>query len=255
MTAPLDMVKWIHGAPDCALSTDPLISNTPIRRRYLHPAAEQVLQLRGQLYLPAVWRHPGLVFDTGGPPNPRDQGEALTIRQTVDGIIDGWVKKHRLDGIDLVVAHTQCHGDHDFWDSQFVGRPRTTVVKPQLSSVKAFFELPDWPNGEATLELGNRGLTIFPIPGHETSHIAVYDPRNKWLLTGDTLYAGLLTIQDWHAYRASAARLAQFAHAHEISYVLGNHIEMKNQPRQLYPIGTTYQPNEHPLPLTAAHNN
>jgi hydroxyacylglutathione hydrolase len=47
--------------------------------------------------------------------------------------------------------------------------------------------------------------------------------------------------------------LARFAHTHEITYVLGNHIEMMNQPRQLYPVGTTYQPNEHPLPLTAAH--
>ncbi len=84
-------------------------------------------------------------------------------------------------------------------------------------------------------------------------HIAVYDPRNKWLLTGDTLYAGLLTIADWDAYRASVARLANFASQHEIAAVLGTHIEMKNQPRQLYPIGTTFQPDEHVLPLTAAH--
>jgi hypothetical protein len=48
-------------------------------------------------------------------------------------------------------------------------------------------------------------------------------------------------------------RLAEFADAHAISYVLGNHIEMKNQPRQLYAVGTTYQPNKHVLPLTAAH--
>ena len=152
-----------------------------------------------------------------------------------------------------MVAHTHSHGDHGFWDGQFVGRPRATIVKPMLSGVKPFFGLPDWPNGEATLESGNRALTIFPIPRHETSHIAVYDRRNEWLLTGDTLYAGLLTIQDWDAYRASAERLAQFAHAHPISYVLGNHIEMKNQPRQLYPIGTPYQPDEHPLPLTSVH--
>jgi hydroxyacylglutathione hydrolase len=57
----------------------------------------------------------------------------------------------------------------------------------------------------------------------------------------------------WTDYRDSAARLAQFAHAHEIIHVLGNHIEMKNLPRQLYPIGTTFQPDEHILPLTAAH--
>ena len=63
----------------------------------------------------------------------------------------------------------------------------------------------------------------------------------------------MLTIADWNAYRASAARLAQFAAQHEIAGVLGTHIEMKKEPRQLYEIGTTFQPHEHALPLTAAH--
>jgi hydroxyacylglutathione hydrolase len=168
-------------------------------------------------------------------------------------VIGGWLKKQGLDDIKLLVAHTHSHGDHDFWDKQFIDRPHTTIVKPSLTNVKEFFGLPHWPDGQATLELGGRNLTIFPIPGHEKSHIAIYDPRNKWLLTGDTLYAGLLTVQDWREYRASAARLAKFANTHEITYVLGNHIEMKNQPHQLYPIGTTYQPDEHPLPLKTAH--
>lgn len=73
------------------------------------------------------------------------------------------------------------------------------------------------------------------------------------LLTGDTLYPGLLTVRDWNAYRDSASRLAAFAAQHTISLVLGDHIEMKNVPGQLYPIGTPYQPNEHALPLTVAH--
>ena len=29
MTTPLDAVRWIHGAPDCARSTDPLIQVHP----------------------------------------------------------------------------------------------------------------------------------------------------------------------------------------------------------------------------------
>jgi glyoxylase-like metal-dependent hydrolase (beta-lactamase superfamily II) len=196
------------------------------------------------------------MFDTGGPPDPptpQNSGEALPIRQTVDCIIDGWLKKRGLEGIDLVVAHTHGHDDHSYWDGEFDNRPRTTIVEPSLKSVKAFFGLPDWPDGEATLQLGSRDLTILPLPGHHPSHIAVYDPRNKWLLTGDTLYAGKLTIMKWTDYRWSAARLAQLARAHEIIHVLGNHIEMTNLPRQLYPLGTTFQPDEHVLPLTAAH--
>ena len=35
----------------------------------------------------------------------------------------------------------------------------------------------------------------------------------------------------------------------EVSHFLGNHIEMKNQPKLDYPIRTTFQPNEHQLSL------
>jgi glyoxylase-like metal-dependent hydrolase (beta-lactamase superfamily II) len=256
MTATLDAVTWIHGAADCALGTDPLIQVYPFDDDTFILRVSKCYSYEGNFIYLLFGDIRAVMFDTGGPPyppGPWNQGKALPIRQTVDSIIDGWVKKRGRDGIGLVVAHTHSHGDHVFWDSQFVGRPRTTIVKPALADVKAFFGLPNWPDGEATLELGNRSLTIFPIPGHEAAHIAVYDPGNKWLLTGDMLYAGLLTIENWDAYRASAARLAQFAHAHQITYVLGTHVEMKNQPRQLYTIGTTYQPNEHHLPLAVAH--
>jgi hydroxyacylglutathione hydrolase len=119
--------------------------------------------------------------------------------------------------------------------------------------VKDFFHLPNWPDGSATPDLGGRPLTIFPLPGHEPSHIAVYDAVTRMLLTGDTLYPGLLTIQDWLAYRRSAARMAQFAAAHPVTFVLGAHVEMKKTPRQMYPLGTTFQPHEHALPLAAQH--
>ena len=35
-----------------------------------------------------------------------------------------------------------------------------------------------------------------------------------------------------------------------MSHVLGAHIEMTATPKVNYPYGTTYQPNEHALPLT-----
>jgi hydroxyacylglutathione hydrolase len=249
----LDTTKWIHGAPDCLQSTDPPIQVQQFDDDSVILRLSKCYSFEGNFIYLLFGKTRAVVFDTGGPPNPQNNGEILHIRQPIDTVIDGWLKKRGLDSIEILVAHTHSNGDHDFWDKQFIDRPRTAIVKPSLTNVKEFFGLPNWPDGQATLELGNRGLTIFPIPGHEISHIAIYDPRNKWLLTGDTLYAGLLTIQDWQAYRASAARLAKFAAEHEIAYVLGNHIEMKNQPRQIYPIGTTYQPDEHPLPLRVAH--
>jgi hydroxyacylglutathione hydrolase len=256
MTLPLETVAWIHGAPVCAHSTDPLIQVHRFDDDTFILRVSKCFSYEGNFIYLLFGDTRVVMLDTGGPPNPDNpfnHGKVLPLRQTVDGIIENWRQKRGGSDIDLVVAHTHSHGDHVFWDSQFAGRPRTTIIKPTLACVKKSFGLPNWPDDAATFELGNRGLIVFPIPGHEDSHIAIYDPRNKWLLTGDMLYAGKLTIENWDAYRASAKRLADFADQHEIAGVLGNHIEMKNEPRQLYPIRTTYQPDEHVLPLAAGH--
>ncbi len=50
------------------------------------------------------------------------------LRQTVDGLIDGWLAENPREGYELVVAHTHAHGDHVAGDGQFAGRPLTTVV-------------------------------------------------------------------------------------------------------------------------------
>ncbi|MDA9537751.1 hypothetical protein ACM41_16600 [Bradyrhizobium sp. CCBAU 21362] len=255
MTLPLADVTWIHGAADCTHSTDPLIQVHQYDADTFVLRVSKCFSYEGNFIYLLFGDNKAIMLDTGGPPNPAtpfNHGKTLPVHQTVDAIVE---QRRRSGGtdVDLIVAHTHSHNDHAAWDGEFSGRPRTTVVTTALPGVKSFFNLPNWPDGEALLDLGSRRLTVFPIPGHETAHIAVYDPRNKWLLTGDTLYPGLLTIADWNAFCTSAARLANFADQHEISAVLGAHVEMKNVPRQLYPIGTTFQPQEHVLPLTAAH--
>ena len=171
----------------------------------------------------------------------------------MDEVVTGWSTERGGREPGLVVAHTHAHGDHVAGHDQFTGRPRTHVVAPPLAAVTEFFGLPDWPDGEAGLELGGRRVTVLPIPGHEPTHIAVHDSRTRALFTGDTLYPGLLTVRDWPAYRRSAARLADLVRREEVSVVLGAHIEMTRTPGELYPLGTTHQPEEHALPLTPAH--
>ena len=114
-----------------------------------------------------------------------------------------------------------------------------------------FFAFSDWSNGEASLDVGGRKLTIIPTPGHQEEAISVYDPQTKWLLTGDTFYPGYIYIKNWDEYKKSIARLVSFSDAHEIGAVLGAHIEMSDRAGEHYPIGTTYQPNEAPLTLMA----
>jgi hydroxyacylglutathione hydrolase len=248
---PLESVQWIHGAANCATSTEPLIQVHQFDKNTFIMRLSKCFSYEGNFIYLLLGSHRAILLDTGGP--PATAGMILPIRNTVDTIVQRW-RQDRNDGdVDLIVAHTHSHQDHTFWDSQFEGRARTTIVKPALAAVKSFFGLVQWPEGEAALDLGERTITVFPLPGHETSHIAIYDGRTRALLTGDALYPGLLTVQDWPAYRRSAARLASFAEQHEVSLVLGNHIEMKNTPRELYTIGTTFQPHERPLPLTMAH--
>jgi len=67
---------------------------------------------------------------------------------------------------------------------------------------------------------------------------------------------GRLTVRDWPAFRESTRRLARFARetaeqGRPITDILGGHIEMSST-GALYELGTIYQPDEAPLPLTVA---
>lgn len=252
MPSPLDQVHWTHGAPDCAHSTDPLLQVHAFDDDTLVLRVSKCFNFEGNFIYLLIGKTQAMLLDTGPAPEG-DPTRRLPLRATVDDVIAQREAKLGGGAIRLIVAHTHGHADHAHADGQFSDRPHTTVVQPTLAAVKSFFGLPHWPDGEATIDLGGRVLTILPLPGHEQSHIAVYDPATQALLTGDTLYPGLLTVRDFAAYRRSAERLAAFAAGHPVALVLGCHIEMKNVPRQLYAIGTTHQPDEHPLPLALAH--
>jgi hydroxyacylglutathione hydrolase len=59
VAVPLDSVAWIHEAADCAASTDRLI--------HVHPFdADTFIMLFGNAR--------AILFDTGGPPDPRERG-------------------------------------------------------------------------------------------------------------------------------------------------------------------------------------
>jgi len=178
-----------------------------------------------------------LMLDTGAT-------TTTTLRDTVLPLVGGKP---------LLVAHSHNHGDHTAGDSTWSGVANATVVPRQQAAIQQAFGIATWPTSQGTRDLGNRVLDVLAIPGHEAQHIAIYDRQTGLLLTGDTLYAGLLFINDWTTYRTSVGRLAQFAASHPIAHVLGAHIEMTSTPMVNYPYGTTYQPNEHVLQLAASH--
>ena len=245
-------VKWIHGSDPCSANREPAFQ--------VHPYSDDTIILRENKCInyegPFIYLLFGAdkVFmqDTGAAP-AANSGIAFPVRETVQKVIDDWSKAHGRSGMQLLVTHSHAHGDHIGGDSQFAGQPNTTVVGTKVEDVQKFFGITDWPNQPATLDLGGRVLDIIPIPGHEPTSIAVYDRKTKLLLTGDTVYPGRLYIRDWPAFQASIDRLAAFVRAHEVSYVLGTHIEMSSTAGVDYPIRTTFQPEEHALALKPAH--
>jgi len=127
-----------------------------------------------------------LLLDTGA--------GGLKVRPTVDKVIADWCAAHRRASIPLVVAHSHGHGDHHMGDAEFQVRPDTVVVGLKPEDVAAFFGIADWPNQVATFDLGGRALEIIPTPSHHPSHIMVFDPRTRALLSGDSLYPGRLYV-------------------------------------------------------------
>ena len=188
-----------------------------------------------------------LLVDTGAEPA---SGTRLPLRELVDSLLRTVAARPRDASLPLVVAHSHAHRDHRFLDSAFATRPATTVVEASVGAIQQAFGIARWPDGEGSLDLGGRRLTVLPTPGHEPLHLMFHDAATGTLLSGDMLYPGLLTVRDPVAFAASAQRLAAFARTHHIAAILGAHVEMTATPRLMYPLGTVRQNHEHPLALT-----
>jgi hydroxyacylglutathione hydrolase len=230
-------VSWMHGSPSCSQNTDPEVQlhayngTTYIVRQNKCDTFEAPF-----VYL-VLGNTGALLFDSGAT-------SSTALRQAVMPLVGSR---------SLLVAHSHAHGDHVAGDGTFAGQASTSVVATTRTAVQEAFGIATWPTDQGTYDLGGRVLDVLAIPGHEAQHIALYDRETGLLLTGDTLYPGLLFINDWTTYRTSVARLAQFVAGHPIAHVLGAHVEMTATPKLNYPYGTTYQPDEHVLQLTAAH--
>lgn len=243
-TTDLNKVNWIKGSAICEKNTDPLIQiekyndNTYILRQ------NKCINYEAPFIFLFLGDKKALLMDTGA----TEEESKFPLEKTVSQIIDNWEKTTH-NQLELIVAHTHNHDDHTAGDVQFKNRPHTILVGLESDKVAAFFKIDNWPLQNSQLDLGNRILDIIPIPGHEKASIAIYDHKTKILLSGDSFYPGRLYIRDWQAFQLSIQRLVNFTDTHKTRYILGNHIEMSTTPGKDYPTGTTFQPNEHALPL------
>jgi hydroxyacylglutathione hydrolase len=190
-----------------------------------------------------------ILFDTGA-------GEAQTGRE-VSEVVAKWLKRNQRASIPLIVAHTHSHGDHIAGDKQFEAMHNSavsiTMVPLTVPGTAQFYQIANWPQGNGQLDLGGRTIDIIPIPGHDKLSIALYDRQTGVLFAGDSLYPGRLYVEDFPAFVESTQRLVNFTEGKIVAHVLGNHIEETSTPYLDYPIGSLYQPREHPLELSRAH--
>jgi len=179
-----------------------------------------------------------------------DTGAGKTdVALVVKKVVANWLARTKRESIELVVAHTHAHRDHTGGDDQFTNLPHTTLVSPNLKTVQAFFGIKNWPEEIVQFDLGDRILDVIPIPGHETTSIAIYDRQTAILFTGDTLYPGRLYVKDQAQFVRSIQRLVDFTRNKLVAHILGNHIENTRTPYLDYRVGTVYQPDEHSLEL------
>ena len=183
-----------------------------------------------------------------------DTGDGgIPVQETVQAVIDMWLEEHAQASIELVVVNSHAHGDHVAGNGQFDGQPSTTVVGYSVAELQDFFGIASWPDDLVEYDLGDRIVDVIPIPGHQSAHVALYDHDEGLLLTGDTLYAGRLYIDDFAAYVQSIGRLVDHVAAEDVCHVLGTHIEMTSTPGVDFPFGAEEHPDEHALGLTVDH--
>jgi hydroxyacylglutathione hydrolase len=182
------------------------------------------------------------------------RGTVIPTAPVILDLMAKWAAKKHHAPVSLVVIHSHGHNDHTAGDEQLKAMiPNVEYIAPKSAEIQKHAGIAHWPTDIGLIDLGGRIIDVIPFDGHQEASVALYDRLTGNLMTGDSLYPGLLAVEDIQAYSASAKRLADFASDHLIAHVLGTHIEQKNLPYLDFGRGTIWQRDEAPLELTLAH--
>jgi len=246
LLASLQQKQWIHGSQNCKNNNDAAIEVFQYDEASYVLRQNKCLSYEAPFIYVLVGAEKTLVVDTGA----TEDANEFPLYKTILSLHQQHENQESTQEREILVIHSHSHSDHYGADSQFEGKENVTVVAANNARVHEFFAFNTWPNQQSMLELGGREIIIIPAPGHQDEAIAIYDTKTKWLLTGDTFYPGYIYVKDWHDYKNSIERLSRFTRSHNVSAILGAHIEMTNKAGEYYEIGTSYQPEESSLVLT-----
>ena len=236
--------RWNHGSKSCKSDTNPLIQVMQANASTYILRQNKCITFEAPFIYLLIGNDKALVVDTGANASP----EESPIYQTIKSLIDNQYGVSK--GVEeILIVHSHSHRDHTKGDSQFEDKEGVRVVGTSQQDLETQLGLTAWPTLSSSFDLGGRVVTFIPIPGHQDQSIAIYDDQTHWLLTGDTLYPGVIRVSDWDAFRNSIKRLYEFSQNKPVELLMGAHIEMNAKTNKPYKIGSTFQPNEALLPL------
>lgn len=117
----------------------------------------------------------------------------------------GWgseyMRQVSLRGITNELIHTQV--GTDFWKS--IGKKNHRTQKfPQITMI----------DEEQSIDIGEYNFKIVHTPGHTKDSICLYEPKMKWLFSGDTVYHGPLYLHfddaEMETYKQSINKLCEY---------------------------------------------
>jgi glyoxylase-like metal-dependent hydrolase (beta-lactamase superfamily II) len=240
--------KWNHGSENCNDSDDPVIQTVQVDSRSFVLRQSKCSNFEAPFMYLLVGKQRALLWDTGTSAN----SDVFPLYETVVNLLHDLRSNEEKERLEILILHSHRHKDHYAGDAQFIDEKNVTVVDPDLSAVHSTFDHSGSINEPIRIDLGLRQLTLISIPGHQADSVALFDQSTGWLLTGDTLYPGSIRVNDWPEFRSSIERLTRFSEEHSVSAILGGHIEMRADKNKIYSIGSTFQPNELPLALSAS---
>lgn len=238
--------KWNHGSVAAARNRDPRIQVAPYNQHTIIMRENIAVHGEAPFTYLLIGQQRALLIDTGATP----QAAYYPPRATVDGILRRIAGLRGVAQIPLVVAHTSGEDiAQNQGVTQFRDRPQTMLVPLDLAGLKRHCGFTQWPQGEATIELGGRAITVLPAPGTHKDGVVFYDRRTGPLFTGDLLFPGRIQISNDTDYVASLERLNVFAQNHPLPWMLGGHIDMTAVAGVCYLRHANFKPNEHLLQL------
>lgn len=242
LTHPVNTKHWNHGTETCDLGSEPKIDSFKYADTTFILRQSKCTSYEAPFIYVLIGTKTIAIIDTGATENEQQ----FPLYKTINELAEIAEKR-------IIVFHTHSHNDHHAADEQFRGIDNLTIIEPSTKGLMNGLKFRESSNQEVVINLGERKLTLFQIPGHQEESIAIYDSKTGWLLTGDTLYPGAVYIKNWVDYKSSIEKLDSFVDSHDVSVILGSHVEMTMTPGEFYPIGSTYQPEESPLALSINH--